>query len=131
MHLFKILFILSSINIINSSFLIDLLQIINKMHDNYFTIGGATNLFACFPLDSDKCTRVSTFSIAKNNTFECQEMHIGINLFDVIDYTESKSTPLFNNCTGKRVTIFGYLSEKNGTLTFKQATSSSCPRVKR
>ena len=70
---------------INSSFLIELLHLINHKHNNFITVGGATNLFACLSTAPEKCTRVSTFSVANNNTFECHDKHIGINLLNVLD----------------------------------------------
>ena len=62
-----------TINMINaSSFLGDLLHLVNHFnkHDNFITVFGASNLFVCLPTDSKKCSRVSTFQIAKNNTFD-------------------------------------------------------------
>ena len=120
-----------TINMINaSSFLGDLLHLVNHFnkHDNFITVFGASNLFVCLPTDSKKCSRVSTFQIAKNNTFDCNHMTIGVHLIDVLDYT----TTIFlnTNCSGKIVTKFSFLLE-NSTLTNQLVISNDCPRYKR
>ena len=131
MKVFTLLFILATFKIINSSsFLGDLLHLVNHFtkHNSFFAVTGASNLYACFPPDSEKCSRVYSFQIANNNTFDFNHMTIGINLIDVLDYSNTIS--LKTNCTGKRVAIFMYLFE-NSTLTNQLETSNDCPRTRR
>ena len=98
---------------------------ISHQHNNFITITGATNIFACFPSTSERCSRVTTISIAKNNTFDCKDENIGIFIINVFDYADSA------NCSGKRVNEFGYLSSKPGSFSLVQVKSDNCPRVKR
>ena len=44
-----------------------------KPHNNYISIGGATNLFFCKPVQSENCSRVLQLKIADTNSFACQQ----------------------------------------------------------
>ena len=51
-----------------------------KNHNNYITVGGASNLFACIPFDSENCARVLQFKIDDKNNFDCKNQVISMSL---------------------------------------------------
>ena len=45
----------------------------SSVQSSFITIGDVMYLHYCKPIDTDNCARVKSFTIAENNTFNCEQ----------------------------------------------------------